>query len=106
MRIEAVTSERAQQARAPARKMAAAPAAAPATGGSSALSPSGTPERPSSSSGRQVTISFDDNKTVYRFIDSNSGKILQQIPPAELLRVMHNIGEWLQEAKKKVDLKS
>lgn len=105
MRVDAVISER-TQSEPPRKPAAAAPPKAPSLGERAARSPSGTAPPNSSSVSPQVTVSFDDNKAVYQFIDASSGKVLQQIPPEELLRVMHNIAEWLQRAQKKVDLKS
>jgi hypothetical protein len=104
MRINAVTSGQTPE---PSPRLSASiPPSAPAVGEPSAHSPSGTAPPDFSAASPQVTVSFDDNKAVYRFIDGSSGKVLQQIPPEELLRVMRNIGEWLQQAQKKVDLES
>jgi hypothetical protein len=105
MRIDGTGSDVAREAvSAKAQAHAGSRPVAPALGSPPSRSQSGIEPRPASPSGREVTISFDDNKTVYRFIDSNTGKVLQQVPPEELLRVMRNIGEWLRQTEKKVDV--
>jgi hypothetical protein len=54
---------------------------------------------------REVNISIDDAKhTIYRFIDTRSGDLIQQVPPEELLKVMRNIAEFLQESQAKLNV--
>ena len=55
---------------------------------------------------REVDVVLDDNQVrVYRFIDKQTGEVIVQLPPEEMLRVMRNIKEMLQAAEGKVDLK-
>ncbi|MBZ5706010.1 MAG: hypothetical protein LAN63_11690 [Acidobacteriia bacterium] len=45
----------------------------------------------------------DENRNIsYRFLDAQTGELVQPVPPEELLRVMHNIGEWLQESQQEL----
>lgn len=45
---------------------------------------------------RSLSISFIENKTiVYRFLDKETGDLVQQVPPEEMLRVMRNIDNLL-----------
>lgn len=50
-----------------------------------------------------VEVKFDSSQhVIYRVVDKDSGEVIQQIPPEELLRVMRNIGEFLANAQAKV----
>lgn len=48
----------------------------------------------------EVSVILDEyNKTVYRFVDKTTGELVQQVPPEELLKVMHNIEEMLKQSE-------
>lgn len=54
---------------------------------------------------RDVSITVDDSQhIIYRFVDKQTGDLVQQLPPEELLRVMRNIGELLQESRQKLNM--
>ncbi len=47
----------------------------------------------------QLQISFaEGHLLVYRFVDKETGDLVQQIPPEEVLRVMQGIQQWLQQS--------
>lgn len=51
----------------------------------------------------EVSVVVDENRNIsYRFLDAQTGELVQPVPPEELLRVMHNIGEWLQESQQEL----
>jgi len=56
-------------------------------------------------SDRKVDAVVEDNQIVYRFIDQQSGELLLQLPPEEVLRVMRNIAEMQKEIAQKMDQK-
>ena len=54
---------------------------------------------------REVDVVLDDNQVrVYRFIDKQTGEVIVQLPPEEMLRVMRNIKKMLSAADGKVDV--
>ena len=60
-----------------------------------AVSPkrSSTPSMPE----HEVNVQVDDSlHRIYRFVDKQTGDLIQQVPPEELLRVMRNISEMLE----------
>lgn len=51
----------------------------------------------------EVNVVLDDNRNiVYRFVDQETGEVVQQIPPEETLRMMQSIQELLQKAEPKL----
>jgi hypothetical protein len=53
----------------------------------------------------EVSVQVDGDKhTIYRFMDTHTGTLVQQLPPEEVLRVMRNIGEWLQQSQRKLKI--
>lgn len=72
----------------------APPAAAPAT----------TSSQPQPIvSEQEVNVAVEDNQLVYRFVDKQSGELVQQVPPEEILRVMRNIAELQKEMTQNVN---
>lgn len=72
-----------------------------------AQSPATVGSAPRFLAGHAVTLAFtEDNKPVYQFVDKDSGDVVQQVPPEELLRVMRNIAEWLQRAARRLNERS
>jgi|SRR5689334_13919321 FlaG protein len=56
---------------------------------------------------REVDVVVDDNQVrIYRFIDKQTGEVIVQLPPEEMLRVMRNIKKMLSAAEGKVDLEA
>jgi len=57
-----------------------------------------------------VSVSFVENQViVYRFVDKDTGDLIQQVPPEEVLEVMRGIDEMLNEeniAHQKIDIRS
>jgi hypothetical protein len=51
-----------------------------------------------------VNVVVENQHTVYRFVDRQTGDLVQQVPPEELLRVMRSIGELLQQSEQKFNL--
>jgi hypothetical protein len=64
-------------------------------------SPQTAPESVAPQHEREVSVSMSDNRPVFRFVDKNTGDLIIQVPPEELLRVMRNIGELLRESNQK-----
>lgn len=63
--------------------------------------------QPPISAPREVNLAVeDDHKIVYRFVDKETGKLIEQVPPEELLRVMRNIAEFQAENARKLDQRS
>ena len=50
---------------------------------------------------REVNVVMEDNHTIYRFLDQQTGDLIQQVPPEELLRVMRTIADLLQQSEQK-----
>ena len=51
----------------------------------------------------QLNVALDDrHNVIYRFTDPESGKLVRQIPPEEILRIMRNIEDLLQEPEPKL----
>jgi uncharacterized FlaG/YvyC family protein len=49
----------------------------------------------------EVAISFDQNRAIYHILNKETGEVIQQLPPEELLRVMHNIAQVVEQARAK-----
>src|SRR3954463_866316 len=66
--------------------------------------PSAAPSRTvEATPGHKVDVSFDRGQhIIYRVVDGKTGDVIQQVPPEELLRVMRNIGEYLQKLESKI----
>lgn len=54
---------------------------------------------PAPSQGQRVEVSFQDSTPVYRFVDAQSGDLVLQVPPEEVLRVVRSIQQMLQAAQ-------
>lgn len=58
---------------------------------------------------RSVSVSFIENQVIlYRFLDKETGDLLQQVPPEEMLQVMRNIDNLLNaenHSAQKLDLR-
>jgi hypothetical protein len=53
----------------------------------------------------RLQISFGDGQIlIYRFFDQQTGELVQQIPPEEVLRVVRGIQEMLQKASNQEQL--
>jgi hypothetical protein len=53
----------------------------------------------------QMNVSIDSDKNViYQFLDARTGEVLQQVPPEQVLRVMHSIADLLRQAKQKFEV--
>src|SRR5690348_16284444 len=54
----------------------------------------------------QLSISFDKGQIIiYRFLDKETGDLIQQVPPEEVLRVVRSIQELLQNTgQQRLDL--
>ena len=51
----------------------------------------------------QLNVSVDEKQNViYRFTDPNSGELVRQVPPEEILRIMRNIEDLLHESEQKL----
>src|SRR5689334_4810707 len=59
---------------------------------------------PNSVSTHEVAISFDQNRAIYHILNKETGEVIQQLPPDELLRVMHNIAQVVEQARAKVNI--
>ena len=54
---------------------------------------------------RQMSVSIDNDKNViYRFLDTQTGEVVQQVPPEEVLQVMRSIADMLRQAEQKLDI--
>lgn len=92
MRIEAIPVAVAQGPSA-ARDLGNAAAAATASAAVTAVEARSSLPPPRE---RSLSISFIENKIiVYRFLDKETGDLVQQVPPEEMLRVMRNIDNLL-----------
>jgi len=53
-----------------------------------------------------LNVTFDQDKnTIYRFVDEQTGKLVRQIPPDEVLRIMRGVEEMLQQSEPEQKLK-
>ncbi len=53
----------------------------------------------------EVNVVLDDNHNiVYRFVDKNTGEVVQQVPPEEALKMMRSIQELLQKSKRQLEV--
>lgn len=59
---------------------------------------------PNNVSTHEVAISFDQNRAFYHILNKETGELIQQVPPEELLRVMHNIAQVVEQARAKVNI--
>ncbi len=67
----------------------------------------GTPDALPQARQYQVNASFGEaNRIIYRILDKNTGDLIQQIPPEQLLQMARSIRELLQshQARPRVDL--
>lgn len=63
------------------------------------------PEPPSLPEASKLSVLLDDRQNViYRFLDPDDGKVLRQVPPEEILRIMRNIQDMLQESEQKLNV--
>lgn len=104
MRIDSIDKNMSEvlapAAQAGTRKAPAVPekASAPAVS-----SPQSKPVATWQSPQHEVNVVLDDNKNiVYRFVDKQTGEVVQQIPPEEMLRMMQSIQQLLQKPEQKL----
>ena len=54
---------------------------------------------------KQMSVSIDsDQNVIYQFMDAQTGEVVQQVPPEQVLRVMRSIADLLREAEQKVNI--
>lgn len=75
------------------------------TPGRKAAAPKASASPSVSSRQEQLNISFDKGQIIiYRFLDKQTGDLIQQVPPEEVLRVVRSIQELLQRASEQQQL--
>jgi hypothetical protein len=84
------------------------PSGSPTRAGASPRNSAPSPGLPQAASGLQapqheVSRSFDTNRNIiYRFVDKDTGEVVEQIPAEETLRLMQRIQDLLQKSEAKL----
>jgi FlaG protein len=84
------------------------PSGSPTRAGASPRNSAPSPALPQAASGlhspqHEVSRSFDTNRNIiYRFVDKDTGEVVEQIPPEETLRLMQRIQDLLQKSEAKL----